>query len=838
MNQEEIDKEQLLRYLRGEIPFEQWVQGQQIYEQSHQFALNTDLPLPSQPQERQDDEDEDDDDDEEEDEGGKGEEEAGPSTYSGQGYSPIHEMEIESNAGDEDLQNTADSALNIEMQVKRGRRRGPVDPPEFRSRRRRRNRVPKRLRGLMGQAHLCFARREHDQATKMCMEIIRQAPKGVEPFQLLGMIYEDLGDMEKSMQFQLIAAHLSPRDTEQWHQLAEVCLERNDLEKAIYCYSKVLRTNSHHIPTLHARARLYIRLGENKKAMESYHTIIKHLPQDEWSQGVLLARELVQRCHKLGEVNLAIEAMETLVKRYPEHISSEEVNNLAELYISSLQYEKAIQVMSRHCGVIVEYNEMDLSTFQGGDSEAVNVVIPDGLPIDLRVKLAICLIHSKHLTPVPMVTKPLFSEDPEDFGDLYLDVAEAYIDINDHQSAKPILAALLKAKNYNLPAVWLRYAECLSSLGELAASSKAYSEVLKQAPRHLDARLALAAIEQQLGRAESALQTLSLDPLDDDDDGDYILSKQDIQILYRQGILMYTQGHFDEFLEKGNYLLSKFIHKDNEDHADYNVITKGEWLSLIQKMCVSYGKMKRYGQACNLIKDALNYNIYDRDIDKPWIQKLKFMLVCASYHHENYDDAFSSIREFVNQWGEKINLMNLFSLIVNNTLGSRHHKYCMRLTIKFYPDSTALSIINGHNALQTSSYKHAIGEYVRAYHHDLSNPFLPLCIGVSLFALAAQRFTVNKDSIITQGYACLRLYQKLRGDTQETNYNIGRALQQVAIDHLAVHYYHKALGLPPIIPYDDRYDLRPQIAFNLSLIYRANGNTEMALELLETYCVI
>eukprot|EP00057_Strongylocentrotus_purpuratus_P015886 XP_011670360.1 PREDICTED: general transcription factor 3C polypeptide 3 isoform X2 [Strongylocentrotus purpuratus] len=803
-----------------------------MLEQEGQFTLNFDVPQPSQTQEKQDEEDE--DDDEEEDEGGSDDgktEEAGPSTDPDPSF-----PRLESSAGDEE-ENVRDitgfDAMNVEIQIMRGlrRRKCRVPPAELHKHRRRRTRVPKNLRGLMGQAHLCFARKEHDQATKMCMEIIRQAPRSVEPFQLLGMIYEDLGDMEKSMQFQLIAAHISPRDTEQWQQLADVCLERDDLEKAVYCYTKVLKFNNHHIPTLHARAGLYIRLGENKKAMESYHTIIKHLPQDEWHQGIQVARELVQRCHNLGEVNLAIEAMETLVKRFPDHISSEEVNTIAELYISSRQYQRAIQVMCDHCGVRVELGKVEPSR---AEPEAVNVHIPDGLPIDLRVKLAICLIHSRHLTPVAMVTQPLFSEDPEEMGDLYLDVAEAYIEINDYEAAKPILAALVAAKNYNLPAVWLRYAECLNSLGELAESSRAYSEVLKQAPRHLDARLALAAIEQQLGRAESALQTLTLDPVEQDDD--QALSKQDIQLLFRQSTLMHTQGHLQEFVEKGLNLLSKYIQKDQEDYANYSVITKGEWFSLIQKSCQSLGEMKRFGEACRLLQDTLKSNVFEKETDKP--RKLKFMLVCASYLHNNFEEAFFYIREFVNKWGEKTNLMNLFSLIVTNTMGPRHHKFCLRLTIRLYPDSTALSIINGHNALQTSSYKHAIGEYVRAYYHDPSNPFLLLCVGVSLFALATQRFTVNKDSIITQGFSCLRSYQKLRGDTQESNYNIGRALQQVSIDHLAVHYYHKALSLPSIIPHDDRFDLQPQIAFNLSLIYRGSGNPEMAQELLETYCVI
>ena len=56
--------------------------------------------------------------------------------------------------------------------------------------------------------------------------------------------------------------------------------------------------------------------------------------------------------------------------------------------------------------------------------------------------------------------------------------------------------------------------------------------------------------------------------------------------------------------------------------------------------------------------------------------------------------------------------------------------------------------------------------------------------------------------------------------------------------HLAVHYYQKALDVPPVLPNDERFDLRHQIAFNFSLIYRQSGNLEMARELLSTYCVI
>lgn len=52
------------------------------------------------------------------------------------------------------------------------------------------------------------------------------------------MIYEDQGDMEKSLQFGLIAAHLNPSNTEEWVRLAEMSLEQDNIKQAVFCYTK------------------------------------------------------------------------------------------------------------------------------------------------------------------------------------------------------------------------------------------------------------------------------------------------------------------------------------------------------------------------------------------------------------------------------------------------------------------------------------------------------------------------------------------------------------------------------------------------------------------------
>ncbi len=52
------------------------------------------------------------------------------------------------------------------------------------------------------------------------------------------------------------------------------------------------------------------------------------------------------------------------------------------------------------------------------------------------------------------------------------------------------------------------FAECLKALGHLEVAVKSYSKVVEMAPQHLDARLALSTLQQQLGRPNMALEAL------------------------------------------------------------------------------------------------------------------------------------------------------------------------------------------------------------------------------------------------------------------------------------------------------------------------------------------
>lgn len=56
-------------------------------------------------------------------------------------------------------------------------------------------------------------------------------------------------------------------------------------------------------------------------------------------------------------------------------------------------------------------------------------------------------------------------QSPEEIGDLYLDVGEAYLEEGKYMSALPLLTALVVSEKYNLAVVWLRHAGRSSKKG-------------------------------------------------------------------------------------------------------------------------------------------------------------------------------------------------------------------------------------------------------------------------------------------------------------------------------------------------------------------------------------
>ncbi|KAM6892828.1 general transcription factor 3C polypeptide 3-like [Lycodopsis pacificus] len=400
--------------------------------------------------------------------------------------------------------------------------------------RRQRSKLPRALRGLMGEANIRYARGEKEDAILMCMEIIRQAPLAYEPFSTLAMIYEDDEDMDKALQFGLIAAHLNPSDCEEWIRLAEISLEQDNIRQAIVCYSKAIKYDPTNVRYVWERSSLHMRLGEHRQCMDGYRRILSLLPMEDGEHFMQLSKDMAKSYYESNDLPSALGVIEEALERHPGLVSDDFINMAAELHIANRQYSKALQVLVQFAGVVLVKDESESGCEEPRQEERV---------------------------------------------------------------------------------------------------------------------------------AEETTEELSL----------------------------------------------------------------------------------RFGNICR----SLSISIHT------------------------------------------------FSL--------------------------------------------SIGQYVQAFQTHPETPLHSLCVGLTFFHMASQKYVAKRHTLVLQGFSFLWRYVDLRGVCQESMYNLGRALHQIGLTHLAIHYYQTALTLPAQklegIP-DDQLDLRREIAFNLSLIYQASGNMAMAHQLINTHCVV
>uniref|UniRef100_A0A667WB02 General transcription factor IIIC, polypeptide 3 n=1 Tax=Myripristis murdjan TaxID=586833 RepID=A0A667WB02_9TELE len=778
----------------------------------------------------------------------------------------VKDEEAEEEGQQQETENpTVGEVFALEMELNR-------ENKKMMKERRNRSKLPRALRGLMGEANIRYARGEKEDAILMCMEIIRQAPLAYEPFSTLAMIYEDNEDMEKALQFGLIAAHLNPSDCEEWIKLAEMSLEQDNVRQAIVCYSKALKYDPTNVRYLWERSSLHMRQGDHKQCMDGYRRILSLLPLEDGEHFMQLSKDMAKSYYESNDLPAALGVMEEALKRHPGLVTDDVINMAAELYIANHQHRKALQVHKLRVHVSL------LRCVFAGDVVAVD--IPDNVPVDIRAKLMVCLIHLHVYQPLEVLLTALMEHSPEEVGDLYLDVGEAFLEEGKYVSALPLLSALVTSDKYNLAVVWLRHAECLKALGHLEAAADSFTKVVEMAPQHLEARLSLSTVQQQLGRPLCALKALESMYDTNTVAQDSSAAQKELKLLLHRSTLLKTQGRITDYLDTLITMISMLLKvamqrakvcarsvimsgerhlnlvkvKDMQpDIADQeaayqdisgmfvcktSVLSREDWWQLLVSCARTLCEEHRYGEAELLVESAMEFfSFYE---NKPKRKELEFFGLSAAFLDRNYRKAYDYIRLMLIDNVERPQLWNVFNQVTLNSQHQRHHRFCLRLMLK-NPDNHALCVLCGHNAMVSGSFKHALGQYVQAFKTHPSNPLYSLCVGLTFFHMASQKFVAKRHPLLLQGFSFLWQYVELRGECQESMYNLGRALHQVGLAHLAIHYYQKALTLPP--PKlegidDDQVDLRREIAFNLSLIYQASGNMEMARQLINTHCVI
>ncbi|KAG8306544.1 general transcription factor 3C polypeptide 3 [Homalodisca vitripennis] len=731
--------------------------------------------------------------------------------------------------------------------------------PKIRSRQR--NNLPPVLKGLMGEANLRYVHGEHELAIKLCFEIIRQFPWASQPFETLASLYDEKGDTEKSLQISLLAAHLNPRASKHlWINLAERSEDRGDLKQAITCYGKAIRADSKDFELHMKQAILYERTDDKKSALKRYSKLLQCVGPQHGEKLVEIAKMLAHRYHEGNDLPKAKEALKTLFEKCPNLVTIELVNFMLEILISLKDFETSIETLVKFCNLQATFDKTEDSKFR-----LLTCSEPENMVVDIFAKLVIIVIHSQAFHLFDHFLTKVKTMNPEEAGDFYFDVAEALIAEKRFKDAMELLTPLTQSTNFNLPAIWLRMAECLKALDRIEDSIKAYLIVVDKAPQLLGARLAVSELLISLGRRDKALEVLT-----QDEDSEVL----NTALLYERCLLLQKMpDKKEQFLVVANLFLSRhFVHIAAKEDITALTTSKAERKKSMIKENKNFQKSFSQGEelkgefsqtfnepasedewqlfwsVCEVCLEIGNYSTLQRlafsaqgsPKFSKYSNQIDLLCLSACYYNSDAYFGYNMVRAQVMKNMDCKRSWNLFNMMILRADDSRHNRFLMRLLIR-NPHHRALTTLHANNCLVAGTYKYALSDYTAVYQKE-NSAMMAFLIGVTLCQMACQKFSAKKHSLVTQSVAYFWKYKELRGreGLQESHFNIARAFHQLGLLPSAIHHYKKALEAKSKFIDDnaEHLNLQREAAFNLHLIYLSSGTRDVARMYLEKYIVI
>lgn len=129
---------------------------------------------------------------------------------------------------------------------------------------------------LMDNANLNYLEKNYESVKRDCNEIIMKNPNIPDPYNLLYLVYEDLGDLKKSTDFLLIKTKLEKkRDFSIWEELYKRYHKLGDFISCNYCLSRCLKFFPNSEILLLKKGECLEKMGKIKKSIIYYERFIE-----------------------------------------------------------------------------------------------------------------------------------------------------------------------------------------------------------------------------------------------------------------------------------------------------------------------------------------------------------------------------------------------------------------------------------------------------------------------------------------------------------------------------------------------------------------------------------
>ncbi|XP_052201303.1 uncharacterized protein LOC127807472 [Diospyros lotus] len=335
----------------------------------------------------------------------------------------------------------------------------------------------------LGSATLHYAHGQYEEAISVLKEVVRIAPNLPDPYHTLGLIYNAIGDKKKSLNFYMLAAHLTPKDSSLWKLLVNWSIEQGNVGQARYCLSKAITADPEDTSLRFQRACLYLELGEYQKAAESYEQISRLCPENV--EALKTATMLYQKC---GMKDHSASILEEYLRDHPSEANLHLVELLARIHMENNAHTKALQHIEHAQKVCC-----------GGKE----------LPLYLITKAGICRMHLGDIETAETMFGVLQGANASGHPHLVSEVADSLMALEHYKSALKYYMILEGNGEANNGFVHLKIARCCLFSNERVKAIEYFYKALHALQNNIQARLTLASLLLEEDKEDEAISVLS-----------------------------------------------------------------------------------------------------------------------------------------------------------------------------------------------------------------------------------------------------------------------------------------------------------------------------------------
>ncbi|VDK43952.1 unnamed protein product [Taenia asiatica] len=204
------------------------------------------------------------------------------------------------------------------------------------------------------------------------------------------------------------------------------------------------------------------------------------------------------------------------------------------------------------------------------------------------------------------------------------------------------------------------------------------------------------------------------------------------------------------------------------------------------------------------------------------------------------ETAMEAMRQIEKEFSHLNQYWNLLNIASTTSRELRLTRFLLRRIAKDR-DNLGASLMSCGDCMARGSSRYSIALMADIRSRFPNNPLVSLLLAICFLNISVHKHLFSRHKTVLQCLGFLGEYRQLRGECQETYFNIARACHQCTLGHVAIPYYEKVLEMEPVGSTEEEkrlLDLKMEAAYNLQLLYQQSKNPTLARYIMQKYLVI